>query len=329
MDKQAAFSVIVLAYNEERNLPDCLNSLTGLNCDIFVVDSGSTDRTREIALAAGAKLAEHSFENYAAQRNWAQQNLPIETDWLLHLDADERLTAELRGEIAALFAPQNSRRLARADGFMLRKRTIFLGRWIKHGAHYPSYHLRLFRKTAGGCEARLYDQHFVVNGRSETLKHDYLDVLCADLDTWLARHLHWADLEARELMGRRAHDNSRQVRANLFGNPIERKRWLRNGVYNRSPLFVRALLYWFYRYVIRLGFLDGKEGFIFHFLQGLWFRLLVDINLDRLRQPQRTSWRRAAAASLTGAILRETRLSSETFSAAKSSSCVLDNSASR
>ena len=275
-------SVIILTHNEERNLPDCLGSLAGLDCEIFVVDSGSTDGTREIALAAGAKLADHPFENYAAQRNWAQQSLPIETDWLLHLDADERLTAELRDEIAALFAAENSHRLAQIDGFMLCKRTIFMNRWIKHGAHYPSYHMRLFRKATGICEERLYDQHFIVNGKIATLEHDYLDVLCADLDSWLTRHMRWAELEARQLMQRE--DRGRRVQADPFGNPIERKRWLRNGVYNRAPLFVRALLYWFYRYVIRLGFLDGKEGFIFHFLQGLWFRLLVDIKFDRLRK---------------------------------------------
>jgi glycosyltransferase involved in cell wall biosynthesis len=278
-------TVIILTYNEERNLPDCLASIAGLDCEIFVVDSGSTDGTRAIALAAGARLAEHPFENYAAQRNWAQRHLPLTTDWLLHLDADERLTAELRDELGALFAPANRHRLEQTDGFMLRKRTIFMGRWIKHGAHYPSYHLRLFRKALGACEERLYDQHYVVDGRLETLRHDYLDVLCADLDTWLTRHMRWAELEARQLM-RGDSVAQRKVRADPFGNPIERKRWLRNGVYNRAPLYLRALLYWFYRYVLRLGFLDGKQGFIFHFLQGLWFRLLVDIKLDQLRKSE-------------------------------------------
>jgi glycosyltransferase involved in cell wall biosynthesis len=309
-------SVVILTHNEERNLPDCLGSLAGLDCEIFVVDSGSTDCTREIALAAGAKLAEHPFENYAAQRNWAQRNLPIESDWLLHLDADERLTAELCDEIAALFTPENSHRLEKIDGFMLRKRTIFLGRWIKHGAHYPSYHLRLFRKSHGACEKRLYDQHFIVNGKIVTLERDYLDVICADIDTWLTRHMRWAELEARQLMQQK--DNGRRVHADPFGNSIERKRWLRNGVYNRAPLFVRALLYWFYRYILRLGFLDGKEGFIFHFLQGLWFRLLVDIKLDRLRRPDGTSLPHTAVASMSDAILRQARRSSESFSALKS-----------
>ena len=309
-----ALSVIILTHNEEQNLPDCLASLAGLNCEVFVVDSGSSDRTLEIAAAAGAQIICHPFENYAAQRNWAQHTLPLKTDWLLHLDADERLTAALRDEIAALFSPAHEKRLAAMDGFMLCKRTMFMNRWIKHGAHYPSYHLRLFRKAKGACEERLYDQHFVVRGNIAKLKHDCLDVLCADLDTWISRHLRWADLEARQMMQQ---ETNRQVRANPFGNSIERKRWLRNGIYNRAPLFLRAVLYWLYRYILRLGFLDGKEGFIFHFLQALWFRLLVDVKLDELRRAGQKHLGQAAAASLSDAILVQARKSHETLRASK------------
>lgn len=277
-------SVIVLTYDEERNLPDCLVSVAGLHCDLFIVDSGSTDRTVEIAHAAGAQVVSHLFENYAAQRNWAQAHLPLRTDWVLHLDADERLTPELCEEIAQLFCRAEDAQLDDHNGFLLRKRTIFMGRWIKHGGHYPSYHLRLFRRASGRCEARLYDQHFVVDGRLGRLQHDYLDIVCADLDTWLRRHIRWAELEARELLLQKEPQPDSQVRADAFGNPIERKRWLRTGVYNRAPLYLRAVLYWIYRYFLRLGFLDGKEGFIFHFLQGLWFRLLVDIKVAQLRK---------------------------------------------
>lgn len=277
-------TVIVLTLNEERNLPDCLASVAPLNCQMFVVDSGSQDRTREIALGAGAQVVEHRFDNYAAQRNWAQENLPLSGDWLLHLDADERLTAELCAEIRRLFDQANSQMLVEHDGFLLCKRTIFMNRWIKHGGHYPSYHLRLFRRRRGRCEARLYDQHFIVDGKLGRLRHDYLDILCSDLDSWLARHMRWAELEARELLS--ANRDAAQVRAQPFGNPIERKRWLKNGVYNRTPLFLRAILYWIYRYFFRLGFLDGKEGFIFHFLQGLWFRLLVDIKIAQMKKPE-------------------------------------------
>jgi len=271
-------SVIILTYNEEVNLPACMESLKGLDCDIFVVDSGSTDRTLEIAKAAGASVVGHPFEHYAAQRNWSQHNLPCLGEWLLHLDADERLTPELIREInLVMHAPPQG-----IDGFLLRKRTVFMHRWIKHGGHYPSYHLRLFRREHGFCEDRLYDQHFLVSGEVGRLQHDYIDVISSDIGTWTLRHTCWAEMEAREMLA--GQHNGPRVRPTLFGTPIERRRWLREGLYVRSPLFARAILYWFYRYVIRLGFLDGTEGFIFHFLQGLWFRLLVDIKMEELRR---------------------------------------------
>ena len=273
-------AVVILTYNEEANLPACLASLAGLDCDVFVVDSGSTDRTLDLARAAGATVREHPFTTYAEQRNWAQATLPIRSDWVLHLDADERLTPELVAEINRVLSEDPA-----VAGFLLRKRTVFMGRWIKHGGHYPAYHLRLFRRGLGVCEDRLYDQHFLVEGKVERLQHDYLDVLTSDLRTWTARHARWAELEARELMARRS--GERRVRASVWGSPIERRRWLREVVFQRSPLFVRAFGYWLYRYVVRRGFLDGTEGLIFHFLQACWYRFLVDATIYEERTRRR------------------------------------------
>src|SRR5580658_640734 len=268
-EPEPRLSVIVLAYNEEANLPNCLASLRGLDCRVFVVDSYSTDKTPEIARACGAVFTQHPFENYSAQRNWAQSNVPFDTPWILHLDADERLTPELVSEINTVL----KRGPTGTAGFLLRKRTIFMGRWIRHGGHYPSYHLRLFRRNKGRCEDRLYDQHFVVAGKVKPLDSDYLDIVATNLSTWTLRHKRWAELEANEMLAQ--DDRRRQVRPDLLGNPIERRRWFRNA-YSRGPLFGRAFAYWSYRYLLRLGFLDGKEGLIFHFLQGFWFRFLVD-----------------------------------------------------
>jgi glycosyltransferase involved in cell wall biosynthesis len=262
-------SVIILTHNEEGNLPACLESLRRLPCVVFVVDSGSSDRTLEIAERYSAVTRHHDFDNYAVQRNWALDNLPIETPWVLNLDADERLTPDLLEEITNVLEqpPPN------VSGFLLRRRTIFMGRWIRHGGHYPSYHLRLFRKGRGRCESRRYDQHFVADGRVERLRHDYLDVVSSSLLTWTLRHGRWAALEANELLFPQA--VGRQVTPGVLGNPIQRRRWWRN-LYGRGPLFARALAYWGYRYFFRLGFLDAREGLIFHFLQGFWFRFLVD-----------------------------------------------------
>ena len=270
-------SVIILTYNEEANLPACIQSLTGLPCNLFVVDSGSTDSTVAIAAEHAASVVSHPFDNYSAQRNWSQQNLPIETPWVLHLDADERLTPELVVELKQVLADPP----AGIAGFLLRKRTIFMGKWIRHGGHYPSYHLRLFRTGAGRCEDRLYDQHFVVEGALAKLDHDYLDVVASKLSTWTVRHSRWAEMEAREILGTQTATG--QVVPDAFGNPIQRRRWMRN-TYVSGPLFVRAAAYWFYRYFLRLGFLDGTPGLIFHFLQGFWFRFLVDATIYEQKQ---------------------------------------------
>jgi glycosyltransferase involved in cell wall biosynthesis len=291
-------SVIILTYNEETNIPACLASLEGLRCDVFVVDSGSTDRTVNIIDATGATVVKHPFEHYAAQRNWAQENLPLRSEWLLHLDADERLTPALVSEINRVTAAPPSD----VDGFLLRKRTVFMGRWIRHGGHYPSYHLRLFRNGRGFCEDRLYDQHFVVRGRLAALHGDYIDVVASDLSTWTVRHLRWAELEAREMLSKERGAN--RVQPRLFGTAIERRRWLRERLFWRCPLFVRAFAYWIYRYFLRLGFLDGVEGLIFHFMQGAWYRILVDVHLYEARrssgrEAERTSGTEMAEKHLT------------------------------
>ena len=265
-------TVVVLTLNEELNLPECLDSLTLLGCPVYVVDSGSTDRTIEIANSKGATVVEHPFENYGAQRNWSQENLPIDTPWILHIDADERLTPELGEEII------DALNTVKSDvvGFLLRRRTVFLGKWIKHGGHYPSYHARLYRKGNGRCEDRLYDQHYIVEGRVEKLSGDMVDTTSELLD-WTLRHTRWAKSEAQELLlDSRV---SGRLRGRLFGSPIERRRWMRQIIYNKFPPLLRALLYFFVRYVLRFGFLDGRRGLVFHFLQGFWYRFQVDAYL--------------------------------------------------
>lgn len=266
-------AALILTQDEERNLPDCLASLAGLAAEVYVVDSGSTDSTVALAGAAGATVWRHEFTTYGRQRDWGQERLPASVDWVLYLDADERLTPELVAEINEVTRGGPGE----VAGFMLRKRTFSLGRWMRQGAHYPSYHLRLFRPAAGRCEERLYDQHFVVTGRIAQLRNDYLDVVASDLATWSQRHLRWAAAEAAEI--RHPTRTGAHVQPRLRGTPIERRRWLREKLYYRAPPFWRPVAYFGYRYLLRLGFLDGPEGFLFHFLQGLWLRVMIDAEI--------------------------------------------------
>jgi len=263
-------AVIILTQNEEAMLPRCLESVKGLGGQVFVVDSGSMDRTTQIAEGAGATVVPHPFENYSVQRNWAQANLPITSEWILHLDAGDRLTRELATEIRdVLESPPEG-----VEGFLIRRLIVFMGRWIRYGGQYPTYHLRLYRRGKGLCEERLYDQHFVVDGLTAQLQNDFIDETMSDLKTWVLRHVRWAEMEREELMrgGRRPGC----VRGRFLGTPIERRRWLRDRVYYRAPLFARTFAYWGFRYFAQVGFLDGIEGLVYHVLQGFWYRFYVD-----------------------------------------------------
>jgi glycosyltransferase involved in cell wall biosynthesis len=265
-------SVVVLTYNEERNIGDCLRTVQDWAGEIFVVDSGSTDRTLEIASRQSANVVSHPFENYSRQRNWAQQNLPLAHEWVFHIDADERVSPELAASLRAWFAGEDHRQL---DGAVVTRRTVFMGRPIWHGGCYPNYHLRLFRWRKGRCEDRQDNQHFRVDGPTRIVPGDLVDVAMSSVNMWMVRHARWGAAEAREMMAKNG-SAADQVPARVLGGPIERKRWLRNSLYGRAPLFLRAFGYFLYRYVLRLGFLDGREGLIFHFLHGCCYRFYVD-----------------------------------------------------
>lgn len=279
----ASVAAIVLTYNEAANIHDCLASLAPWVAQLFVVDSGSTDDTVAIATRMGATVLFHPFVHYGAQRNWALDNCPVGVPWTLNVDADERVTPELRTSIDRVTRANSHRDTV---GYLVSRRTMFMGRWIRHGGHYPAWHLRLFRTGHGRCEERLYDQHFYCDGPVARLDGDLLDTLTPSIFVFSQRHVRWAQLEAeeQELMACERPGAGRiEGRMGGEANAIEARRWLRER-YGRLPLFVRPLLYWMYRYFLRLGFLDGREGLIFHFLQGFWYRFLVDAMLHERRK---------------------------------------------
>ena len=275
-------SVIILTKNEEANLLNCLNSLQKLNAEIFVVDSGSTDQTVEIAQKAGCQVFEHPFENQAKQLNWAIQNLPIATPWLMRLDADERLTPELAEELK-LVLPQTSDDIT---GYQVKRRVFFMNRWIRHGGYYPTWLLRIWRTGLGTCEQRWMDEHIVLSqGKVANLQHDIIDDNKKDLSFWIDKHNRYADREVKDLLNMVVEQDDPLLKKGQLSQASQR-RWIKKNFYGRSPLFLRAFLYFLMRYTIGLGFLDGKEGLIFHFLQGFWYRFLVDAKIYELRKKQ-------------------------------------------
>ncbi len=268
-------SVVILTFNAEATLGATLASASLVSDDIHVVDSGSTDSTLAIAGEHGAKIVHHPFEDYGRQRNWAIDNLPLKYDWQLHLDADERLSGELSARINALRGAFP----AAIDGYYLPRLVHFMGQPIRHGAMYPIWHLRLFRRGKGRCEDRRYDQHFKVDGRSDRIDAPMIDDIRMSLAEWTARHNRWSDAEVGEILNPSAEG---VIAGRLGGNPVEQKRALRGG-YNQAPLFLRAFGLFFYRYVLRLGFLDGRPGLVFFVLQTFWFRFLIDAKIYEQR----------------------------------------------
>ena len=270
-----ALSVVILSFNSQETLAATLASAARVSDDVHVVDSFSTDGTLDIVRAHGARLVQHPFEHYGAQRNWAIDNLPLAHDWQLHLDADERLTDGLVAEID---------RLSRAfpagiDGYYLPRLVHFLGGPIRHGGMYPIWHLRLFRNGKGRCEDRRYDQHFYVAGPTARLTQPMIDDIRMSLGEWTQRHARWAAAEVAEQL---APSGGAVIAGRVGGDPVQQKRALR-GAYDRAPLFLRAFGLFLYRYVLRLGFLDGRRGLIFFVLQTFWFRFLIDAELHERR----------------------------------------------
>ena len=286
---RAPLSVVVLTFNEGRNLAACLESVADCAAEIFVVDSGSTDATARIAEQAGATVVVHPFETHAKQWAWALQALPIRSDWVLALDADQRATPELAH---AIVAELNGSGSAGRAGYFIPRRQIFRGRWIRHGGYYPKYLLKLFRREAVSLDdTDLVDHHFRVKGEVGTLHADLIEDNRneAAIFDWIAKHNRYARLQAmEEIQLQRGASQGR-----LLGSPDERTARLKS-VWRRLPLYGRPIAYFLYRYILRLGFLDGKEGFVFHVLQAFWYRLLVDINVDEQRR---------AAAGLPAAVI--------------------------
>lgn len=278
-------SILVLTRNEALHIERCLTGARRLSPRLFVVDSNSSDGTAQIAARAGAQVISGNFDRFADKLNWSLANVSFGTPWVLRLDADEMLTDELVDKLPGMLAAAP----LGVNGMYLRRQLWFMGRWVRHGGMYPTYSMRLYRPGTVQCEARALDEHMVLSeGHAIQLKLDLVDNPLFNLSTWIDKHNRYATLEAQTALDERERLNS-EAQARLFGTLPQRVRWLKTKVFYRLPLFVRPMLYFFYRYVLRLGFLDGRTGFLFHFLHGLWYRMLVDAKMLEARHNSRVS----------------------------------------
>jgi glycosyltransferase involved in cell wall biosynthesis len=275
---------IILTLNEEQHLARCITSLAGLATDVVIADCYSTDATLAIAEAHSARVVQRYWVNHAVQFNWALTQIDTNTDWVLRIDADEYLTPELVEQFKASLASVGTS----FDGVYCGRRMTFQGRLIRHGGVFPIRVMRLFRYGKGECENRWMDEHIRVDGPTLDVKGEIIDDNLNPLTWWIDKHNKYASHEAVDLLNLQYHFMPHDSIASLrSGKQSGAKRWAKEVIYARSPRGFRAFAYFFYRYVIRLGFLDGQAGTAFHFLQGFWYRYLVDAKVAEVKRYMR------------------------------------------
>jgi glycosyltransferase involved in cell wall biosynthesis len=269
-------TVIILTFNEKLHIERCLKSLLKVTNQIFIIDSFSTDNTVEIAETWGAKVIKNEWVNYATQFNFGINNNPFQSDWIMRMDADEYITDELAEEINGSLGKIDTSFV----GIYIKRRVYFLNQWIKHGGYYPIWLLRIWRINQGICEESWMDEHIKIsNGKTLQFENDLIDHNLNNITWWTQKHNNYATREAIDLLNIEHNFNKGiLVSPNLWGSQEEKKRYLKLK-YAQIPLFIRPFLYFVYRYFFKLGFLDGKAGIIWHFLQGFWYRFLVDIKV--------------------------------------------------
>ena len=278
----SSIAAVILTKNEERHIARCIRSLQGVCTEIWVIDSFSTDRTCRIAEELGAKVVQHPFENQARQFNWALENCPIDATWLWRVDADEYVEDTLAEQIAIRIEslPKS------VNGILVNKKIVFMGRPLMHGGWYPAPQIKIIRKGYGACEDKWMDEHLIVfSGETVYIDGDQTDDNLNDLSWWSQKHIGYAWREAVNmlLMEYELDDKALEVQPKFWGTDAERKRWLKLK-YIQTPLFIRPFINFFLRYILRGGFLDGKEGFVWHILQGFWYRMLVDAKIFELKK---------------------------------------------
>ena len=266
-------TAIILTRNEEKNIGPCLDSLKDFASRLVVVDCGSTDATVAIAKEKGAEVVFHEFRYYADQMNWAIDNTNIATEWVMRLDADERLTPEVIAECAPIMQTPRSGGIC---GITMEATYYFLGRAMNHGIRNKRKML-IFRRGCGRMEDRRRDPYSILTeGRNVSIKSRFLHYDFKDLSSYIRRYNWYAGrelmdyIEGRRLAGAEGEQLDKHLQAQ------RRKKF---GIYYKAPRFIRCWLWFIYNYIFRLGFLDGREGFLYHYFECMWYRMLIDARI--------------------------------------------------
>lgn len=274
-------TIIILTYNEEKHIERCIESLKELKGNIVVVDSYSDDKTVELAELKGAKVIQNKWTNHSRQFNWALTQIDGDTDWVFRIDADEIITPELSNEISSKLSKLNSH----INGIFINRIIYFQGSKIRYGGLYPIRILRIFRFGFGKCENRWMDEHIKVSGSTINLKNNLIDNNLNSLSWWIDKHNIYSSKEAIDSLNLEyKFMNSDSIAHLNNSSATARKRWVKEKFYSKLPLGIRSFFYFTYRYFILIGFLDGKNGAVFHYLQGFWYRYLVDLKIKEVKE---------------------------------------------
>lgn len=266
-------TAIILTFNEEKNIIHCIDSIKDIAKRIVVIDSFSTDRTVELAKELGAEVYQHEFVNQAKQYIYGVGIANIQTKWIFRIDADERLTPESAEEIETICRENEN---TDVNGIVVRFKVSFMGKELKHGGYYPFCKLLVYKNGKGYMEDRCMDEHILLSeGRSVELKNDSLHCDYKDLTAWVDKHNKYATREKEAYF----ESLSKLEIVEGLSRRAKIKRFLKVKIYYKLPLGLRAHLYYLYRYYFKFGFLDGKEGKIFSFMQAYWYRYLVDAKI--------------------------------------------------
>jgi glycosyltransferase involved in cell wall biosynthesis len=272
----SSISVLILTWNEEVNLAECLDSC-GWSDDIIVFDSFSTDGTRDIAARPGVRFLQRHFDNYASQRNAALTEVHYHHPWVLMVDADERIPQDLAAEMAQAVAVAHSDTVM----FRMRRKDFFLGRWLRRSSGYPSWFGRLVRLGRVRVE-RDVNEEYIADGKVGHLESHLLHYpFNRGVAYWYERHNRYSTIEAIEKL--RTRNEPLPIKFLFRADPIDRRRALKQLVY-RLPL--RPSILFFYLYIFRLGFLDGRAGFVFSRMRAS-YEMIIDLKVLELERRHR------------------------------------------
>lgn len=277
-----SITAIILTYNEQLHIERCIRSIYEAVDDIVVVDCYSSDNTLSIlGQFAKVRVFQHKWVNYATQFNWALNNCDIQSDWIWRMDADEYADKELGINVRKSIDKAGEE----LTGIYVKRKIVFMGKPLMHGTWYPRWNLKIFRKAAGECENRWMDEHIKLHyGETIQIEGDQTDDNLNNLTWWTEKHNSYATREMVDvLMMEYGLGTENEVKPKLLGTSEQRLRWLKVRYLN-IPFFIRPFLNFLYRYVVRGGFRDGKQGLIWHFLQGFWYRFLVDAKIWELKK---------------------------------------------